>query len=263
MSVERSESIAVHISRSGPVSGQAAEAEKTRRRAGTRLALLEAFELSCNQEVVPLPLPAQRLLAFLALEDRPVLRAYAACSLWVDSSEDRASGSLRSALWRLRQSGYRLVEATNRQLRLAPQVAVDLREATAWAHRLLDPSTKVEEVDLDAITLTGDLLPDWYDDWIVIERERFRQLRVHALECLCERLTVAGRFGHAMEAGLAAVGGDPLRESAHRALIRVHLAEGNRADALRQYRFCCQLLHERLGLEPSAQMEALVGSAAS
>ena len=88
----------------------------------------------------------------------------------------------------------------------------------------------------DGLLLSRDLLPDWYDDWVAVERERFRQLRVHALERLCDRLVEAERFGEAIEAGLAAMKSEPLRESAHRALVRAHLAEGNRSEALAQYR---------------------------
>ena len=58
--------------------------------------------------------------------------------------------------------------------------------------------------------------------------------------------------------GLAAVAGEPLRESAHRALITAYLAEGNRSEALRQYRFFRHLLADELGLEPSPLMESLV-----
>ena len=94
----------------------------------------------------------------------------------------------------------------------------------------------------------GQLLPDWYEDWVEIERERLCELRAHALEALCHRLTTAGRFGEATEAGLAAVRDEPLRESAHRVLIGVHLAEGNRAAALHQYRAFALLLHEEVGM---------------
>jgi DNA-binding SARP family transcriptional activator len=107
-------------------------------------------------------------------------------------------------------------------------------------------------------SLCGDLLPDWYDDWLVIERERFRQLRLRALDALCDRLTRAGRLDDALAAGLAAVAGEPLRESAHRALIRVHLTDGNAAEAIRQYRMFGRLLREQLGIEPSERMKSLI-----
>ncbi len=223
-----------------------------------RLTLLEAFELTNGAGPVTLSLPVQRLLAFLALRGRPARRAYVACSLWIDSSEDHAFGSLRSALWKLRRDGRALVEESNGRLRLAPDVRVDVHEAAAAAHRLLDPAAKIDDGDRDCVFLRGELLPDWYDDWVVIERERFRQLRVHALERLCERLILERRFTEAVETGLAAVEGEPLRESAHRVLIHAHLAEGNAAEALRQYRVFRGLLRDRLGLEPSGQMDALV-----
>ena len=93
-----------------------------------RLTLLDAFDLSDGAEPVPLCLPVQRLLAFLALRGRPTRRAHVAFTLWTDSSEDRAFGSLRSALWRLRRDGHCLVEEANGRLRLAPAVRVDVHE---------------------------------------------------------------------------------------------------------------------------------------
>jgi len=106
--------------------------------------------------------------------------------------------------------------------------------------------------------LTQDVLPDWYDDWALVERERFRQIRLHALERLCQRLASEGVHGEAIAAGLHAVQAEPLRESAHRALIQAHLAEGNLVEALRQYSRCHRMLGEELGVEPSPSLQALV-----
>jgi DNA-binding SARP family transcriptional activator len=226
---------------------------------GPQITLLNSFELRLNGERVALQLSAQRLLAFLALHDHPLLRIYVAGSLWIDSTNEHASGCLRSLLWRVGHVSQLLVDIVGPQLRLAPGVRVDVHEATANARELLrSDSSDVTRLQLTDLYLDGDLLPDWYDDWIVIERERFRQLRVHALERLCERLIEARCYGRAAEAALAAVRAEPLRESAHRAVIRVHLAEGNAADALRHYLLYRRLLFEQLGQAPSALMEALV-----
>lgn len=225
---------------------------------GVRLALLDAFELSADDHVVPLPLSAQRLLAFLALHEHPVRRLYVAGVLWTDAREARALANLRSALWRLQAPGCAPVEATAGELRLAPRVRVDFREAGRLAHALVAGSSDPRDLDLDWRALAGVLLPDWYDDWVLLERERYRQLALHALETLSERLAEARRFGPALEAALAAVAGEPLRESAHRVLIRTHIAEGNASEAIRQYRFYRQLLRDNLGLEPSPAMESLV-----
>ena len=142
-------------------------------------------------------------------------------------------------------------------LALAGDVSVDIRQAEASARRLLDDSDEWN-TDPYQISLSGDLLPDWYDDWVLVERERFRQLRLHALESLCERLTAAAKFAQAVDAGLTAVSAEPLRESAHRTLVKAYLAEGNVAEALRQYRFCRKVLADDLGVVPSREMEELV-----
>jgi DNA-binding SARP family transcriptional activator len=222
------------------------------------LSLLDAFELRCDGELVGLPVSAQRLLAFLALHERPLLRPYVAGTLWIDVSDDRAGASLRSSLWRLNRSGHRLVDATSTRLGLAAGIDVDVRSSLALARRLLDGTAPAEELDSAEASLNGEVLPDWYDDWLVFERERFRQLSLHALEVLSDRLLAAGRLGGALGAALAAVRGEPLRESAHRALIRVHLAEGNHAEALRQRDFYRRLLREGLGVEPSPQLDELL-----
>jgi DNA-binding SARP family transcriptional activator len=221
-----------------------------------QLNLLDAFELECDGAPVDLPMSARRVVAFVAIQDRPVRRAYVAGSLWLDSSEEHAHANLRSALWRLHRSGVGVVEPRGQLLALGSDVVVDLREAERLARLAL--AGDLAGVELAPSALAGDLLPDWYDDWIVFERERFRQVRLAALDALCERLTRAGRLRDALDVGLAAVAGEPLRESAHRAVIRVHLAEGNLAEAIRQYRLCRSLLADQLGIEPSQRMHELM-----
>jgi DNA-binding SARP family transcriptional activator len=222
------------------------------------LTLLDSFELHCEGDQVELPTGAQRLLAFLALHNHSVLRVYIAGKLWLDATEVRAFANLRSTLWRLNQPGLRLVETTNRELRLARDVRVDFRTGTELAHRLLGGVADPRDLDADWGPLAGNLLPDWYDDWVLLERERYRQLGLHALETLSERLTAARRFGPALEAALAAVAGEPFRESAHRVLIKAHLAEGNASEAIRQYHFYRKLLNDHLDLDPSPAMDALL-----
>ena len=94
--------------------------------------------------------------------------------------------------------------------------------------------------------LGGELLPDWDDPWVEGERERLRQLRLHMLEAVADRFTATGQFGLAIEVAFRVLQADALRESAHRALIRAHLAEGNIVEARRAYSVCEQLLHREL-----------------
>jgi DNA-binding SARP family transcriptional activator len=223
--------------------------------AAVRLSLLDAFELSIDGLAVEVPPTNQRLLAFLALHERPVLREYVSGCLCGGMSTEQAAASLRVDLGRLRPG---LVHATATHLRLAPDVPVDLREAIDGARTLLDPHSQVVDGDFEEFLLAGDVLPGWDDDWVLIERERLRQLRLHALEALCARLTAAGRFAEAIDAGLAAVAADPLRESAHRVLIQAHLAEGNRAEAVRQCEAYREILSSSMGFSPSALLGALM-----
>jgi DNA-binding SARP family transcriptional activator len=106
--------------------------------------------------------------------------------------------------------------ASKLDLGLAEGVTVDVRHAQALARRLLDPAVLPDRSELGAVAvaaLSADLLPDWYDDWVLIEAEDWRQLRLHALEALAGRLTACGRWGEAASAAIAAVRAEPLREA--------------------------------------------------
>jgi DNA-binding SARP family transcriptional activator len=225
---------------------------------GARLILLGRFELSVAEGTVQLPLAVQRVIAFVALHERCACRAQVAGSLWSDTTDERAMGSLRSALWRLRHAAGAILQSAGDDLRLAQGVTVDVRDLGKAAWEVLDSNGAITTSDADGLETSGDLLPDWSDEWVLVERERFRQLRLHALEQLSDRYAAAGAFGRAVEAALSAVALEPFRESAQRALVRVHLAEGNVREALHQYRAYERLLREELGLTPSDEMTRLV-----
>jgi len=227
---------------------------------GLHVSLLGTFRLSVGAVPVTLPVGSQHLLAFLALRERAVTRSAIAGTLWPEVSEAHALASLRSALSRLDEVARRAVHSRSVELALAPTVAVDIRAARALAHRLLDLAP-LRDGDLapEAISaLSGDLLPDWYDDWAVLEAEEWRQLRLHALESLGSRLLHDGRFGDAAGAALAAMRTEPLRESAQVLLIRIHLAEGNQSEALAAFDRYATLLEAELGLSPTPLLRSLV-----
>jgi len=222
------------------------------------LRLLGGFRLEVDGAWTEPAAGVQRLLAFLAIRQQPVQRGYAAACLWLDVPDERAAANLRSTLWRLRKLGDWIVVARNGSLRLHPNVLVDVQQAAAAARRWLAGGMNDDDLRTGSGAFETDLLPDWYDEWVVAERERQRQLRLHALEAISDRYLAEGRLGDALVAALSAVAADPLRETAHRALIRVHLAEGNTGEAIRQVRQCEQLLHDELGVFPSARLTELV-----
>lgn len=232
------------------------------RMAGSELRLLNGFELVHDGCPVSLPGSVERVLAYLAIHDGPVRRGQLASALWLDATEEHAAASLRSALWRLRQARRTLVETTLADVVLAPEVAVDLARSTRLARAIVGGERLGSLGEGDPVAALGDdVLPGWYDDdWVVFARERWRQLRLHALEVLSALLAQAGRFGEAVDAAYAAVRIEPLRESAHRALITVHLAEGNRSEAIREARSYAALLRDELDVAPSPRLTALVES---
>jgi DNA-binding SARP family transcriptional activator len=198
------------------------------------------------------------VLALLALHEHPLQRTYVAGLLWPDFPEHRSVANLRTALARLPLKAGRLVEVVGRQLRLARWVSVDIRETSALARQIIDEDDEVLSIKGLHQPLMRDLLPDWYEDWVLAEQERYLELRLHALEALCQVLMHREEFGPAIEAGLAAVAGEPLRESARRALIRAYLAEGNQAAAVLQYRRFQSLLDRELSLAPSGSLKAML-----
>jgi SARP family transcriptional regulator, regulator of embCAB operon len=226
-----------------------------------RIRLLGCFSFSVDDAPRTLPPGSQRLLTILALRGGTIHRAQVAGALWRDVTDAHAYGSLRSELWRLRRIARGAIEAGLHELQLADRVSVDFQDASRLARRLLNSRSGSRESDITAASirmLSGDLLPDWYDDWVVMEAEQWRQLRLHALEALSGRLREQGRYGEALDAALGAVAAEPLRESAHRAAILAHLSEGNQSEAIRAFERYRDLIGTELGLEPTDCLRQLL-----
>jgi DNA-binding SARP family transcriptional activator len=217
------------------------------------ITLLDHFGVTAGDATVELPASTHRLVALLALRATPAQRSYASRCLWLDKTELRGYANLRSVLWRLRQCQPPLVVASLSHLSLVGDVRVDVLTQRRLAHALIDEARPVDLAAVDVASLSGDLLPDWSDDFVELERERLRQIRLHAMEALARRLLHAGRFALALDAALTAVAADPLRESAHRAVIEVHVAEGNFGEALRQFSALRAVLAREFGIAPSRQ----------
>jgi len=157
-----------------------------------------------------------------------------------------------------------LLHVTATELSLGQAVRVDLREAQACAQRLLvgdGPLSRADRCGHSEELLSLELLPGWYEDWVLLQAEVWRQFRLHALEALSARLSGEDCHARAVSAALTAVSADPLRESARSVLIRAYLAESNRSEALREFETYRQLLRRALGVEPTARLHGLVGAA--
>jgi DNA-binding SARP family transcriptional activator len=202
-----------------------------------------------------IPEGSKRLLVLVAVNGGRMERRRAAGILWPDCDHDRAAGNLRSALWRLRGTNIDLLRTDKGLLYLDPEVIVDIRQLSRWATRVVDGRADESEIrQLDLNAEATELLPGWYDDWVVFERERLRQRLLHGIESSVRQLIAYGQFAHAVELALTAVRMEPLRESAQRVLIEAHLAERNFVEARRVYAAYHELLTAELGVPPSDKL---------
>ncbi|MEV0174623.1 BTAD domain-containing putative transcriptional regulator [Streptomyces sp. NPDC050803] len=223
-----------------------------------RLRLLGQFRLELGTETVELCRNGQRLLAFMGLRGR-ASRTVLAGTLWPEVTEEHARGSLRTTLWKLPRGEPSLIGCRGDVLLVTPALRVDVHALTRTALGVVEGCGPPLHARPPLGLLTGDdLLPGWDEDWVLMERERLRQLRLHALDALAAALIRQGRPALAMEAAWASVRAEPLRESAHRAVVAAHLAEGNVGEAVRHYEAFRRLLDEELGVEPSSRFTRML-----
>jgi DNA-binding SARP family transcriptional activator len=228
-------------------------------RLDAHLSLVNGFDLTLDSARITLSAGHQRLVAYLGLQHGWVLRGRVAAEIWPDRTDSRATANLRSLLFRMPAVCHRVVDVQATAIRLVEDVRCDVHDFVAYARRLVDSRTAaVVDLRLDVVPLTHDLLPGWYDEWVLVERERLHQLRLHALDELCRRLSAAGRHGEAVEVGLAAVRAEPLRESGQSSLIGAYIAEGNRTQAAQQLAKYSALLLDEIGCGPSPELLGLI-----
>ncbi len=205
-----------------------------------RITVLGAFTLTVDGASVALSVDARRLVAYLAIHPRPQTRATLAADLWPGVAS--AERLLADALAAVDVPG--LLDDAEGPLALSADVEVDLAEAMRLIRAL--PGLPAAAT-VDTTLLTEDLLPGWTASWIAIERERFRQLRLHSIEERSQRLITAGRFDDAVGMARIAVRTAPSRESARRALMEAYVAQGDLAAAVAEYDEYQELLRSSLG----------------
>ncbi len=225
---------------------------------GASLRLLGGFSIRCGERLLrPAPVQ-QRLLALLALHGGIASRPSVAGTLWPAASPQAAAGRLRTARYRVARLAACLVDDHDGGLSLGSDVGSDVADLEAWAGgatTIPDPAADIGEPGGGA-----SLLPGWDEDWVLLHRERLRQLRLQALEALTVRLLAVGRVDAAVRAGRTAVAAEPLRESAHRHLARALAAADGPAAASVQYGEYAAALAAALGLRPSARFDKLLAA---
>jgi DNA-binding SARP family transcriptional activator len=237
-----------------------------------RVTVLGSFSVtSADGDPVPLGGDARRVVAYLAVHHRPQHPAALAADLWPGVAPASARGMLDEAVGALVDAGLLGGEGTDDTdvtvtdtdaapaLALDPSVSVDLDEAMALVRTLTDtPGRGTAALLARAALLRADLLPGWSAPWLAVERERFRQIRLNALEELSAALSVVGQHAEAVELAEEAVRTAPSRESARRALIEAHLVQGEIAEAVAQYDEYQELLRSSVGAPSAFGLEGLL-----
>lgn len=224
----------------------------------TSLHLLGGFELHVDGRPQHLTAASQRLVALLALRatsHRGASRSVVAATLWPDISDARAGANLRGVIWRLPPAVGMKIERDVLSIRLGTSWSVDATEVASAARCIVDDQPVR---GFDARLLELDLLPGWYDEWLVTAQERYRQLRLNALERLARADLESGALAAAADLGLVLTCEEPLRESAQRVLIEAYMRQGNHALARRQFDQFAAQLRQELGIGPSPSLGRLV-----
>jgi len=219
--------------------------------------LLDWWDLHIDDRSNGLGRREQRLVALLALTGRRS-RLQLAGTLWPESSEHHAMSSLRAAVWHTRHEAPGLLSAHQSTLALAAHVTVDVAQLSGHATRVAASPESHDVADAVATLDVGELLPGWYDDWVLFERERFQHLRFRALEALARSSLAGGRPQEAALAARAALWIEPLHEGANLLLVRACLASGSTVEAVRHFHAYRRQLERDLGIRPSGTIAELV-----
>lgn len=230
----------------------------------------------------------QVLLAYLASHaDRPLSRAQLAGLLWPDQPEKQALLNLRQALFRLRNllendqatPPFLQIDATTVHFDRRSDYWLDTAAfqalLTTCGHHARSSGNPIDHrrgcgacaqrlaqaVDL----YRGDFMPGIYlddspalEEWLLLQREGFQQQALAALYDLASWHEAQGDYAHADRYARRQIALDPLREEAHRQLMRALALAGQRSAALAQYEACSQLLYTELGAPPAPETTALV-----
>lgn len=206
---------------------------------------------------------ARSLFAYLVIHrDHPHTRDLLAGTFWPDLPDAVARRRLSQALWQIRQTvdPHPVLLAEGDTIRIDPELSLwlDVAEFEQQA-----ASSKQQDLALAADLYRGEFLAGYYDDWVLVERERRRETFVAVLGKLVESSKGQGEYESALLLARRLVTEDPWREEAHREVMCLCHLLGRGAEALKQFETCRQVLAEELGAEPSPETEALAAQIAA
>lgn len=226
---------------------------------GYRLRVLGGWHLDRDGEPLHVPIRSQRLIAYLAVAG-PSPRAVLCGRLWPTSTEPRARDSLRVAVHHVGRDLPGLLSRQGTMLALAPAVAVDLDQERSGLTGADGTAAIGAGGHLEVGGRFGrdpELLPGWYEEWVLDEQDRLRAQRIRHYAGTAQRLLETGEMHGAADFASRALAVDSLDEWALEVLVRAHLGRGALCAAQRALATFRRQLHDEFGHVPSPLLEQL------
>lgn len=209
---------------------------------------------------------ARALLAYLAITRRPVARGVLAGLLWSDSPEEDARRNLRVEIQKLRQHLSTYLEINHHDIALNSNCWSDAHdfEAALVSMRAGHFSESVAELQNAVNLYRGDFLQDFavrsaplFEEWLLLERERYRQSAIQLLDHLIEKNIESGSIENGIQAANHLIAIDAWREKSHRSLMHLLALHGDRDAALAQYDLLRRILAQEFAAEPGPETHDL------
>ncbi len=204
---------------------------------------------------------AEAMLFYLVCTQRPYSRDLLADFFWDDRDPEQALANLRSLLSGLRRKFKPYLEITRQTV--AFQTDSPYWLDTAEFQRLAQSETFADWEQAIAL-YQADFLAGFdirdsrgFDEWLTLERERHQRTAVDLLRRLVQYCLDQQRYPKGIRYAARLLAISPLSEWAHRQMMLLLARNDQRAEALRQYQTCCDILMEDLGIDPSPETTAL------
>jgi DNA-binding SARP family transcriptional activator/tetratricopeptide (TPR) repeat protein len=204
---------------------------------------------------------SRALLYYLAAHSTPLTRDHLLAFFWPDHERPTAQQNLRATLYGLRKILGSLLLVDEDTLALSANTWIDSRNFEA---QLSIPTPDLHPLKETLALYQGDFLsgftlPDLpeFDDWAMVERERYRRLAVSGLIRLSYLYEAQQDFRAGLETLDQALAFDPLQEDLQRLALRLHYLAGDRAGAIRRYENFRQLLANEMGVPPMEETRTL------
>ncbi len=230
-----------------------------------KVRLLGGFEIERDDKLVAITSrPAQSLFAYLILNaGMSHRREKLAGLLWPDSTEENARDYLRHGLWKLRKAIEKksskdavvsYILADDLSVSFNPEAPYSLDAATI--EKIDTGSTSTDELMGALLLYEGELLPGFYDEWVVLEREHIQAVFEQKMECLLEHLQKEGRWNDILDWSERWFSFGQKPETAYRSLMIAYAARGDMSKVAGTFERCTKSLGE-FGFEPSEQTRIL------